>query len=279
VYEALSSKNWGASSTLLNEIATESYDYEKFGTIMTIVWNSLDVDGHSWKQIFKALTLIEFLIKNGSERVIDASRDRLYKIRSLEVFNFYEGNVDKGSGVREKSKQIIELLQSNDMIRSEREKARTLRNKFVGISNDGRGSGFSGSGGNYSAGSGSYNDSRDNYSSGRYGGGSSRYTDEEPSNHNSSSNRKETTEEEEENIEIKSKPSKVVNNPTPAPSTSGTKMKVSMKKLEPKKSEESNLKSVKTVTPVKQPEVDLFSFEPDPQTVSSTKSSSSSAAA
>jgi hypothetical protein len=56
-------------------------------------------------------------------------------------------------------------------------------------------------------------------------------------------------------------------------------MKVSMKKLEPKKSEESNLKSVKTVTSVKQPEVDLFSFESDPQTVSSTKSSSSSAAA
>lgn len=26
VYEALSSKNWGASTTLLNEIATDSYD-------------------------------------------------------------------------------------------------------------------------------------------------------------------------------------------------------------------------------------------------------------
>lgn len=41
---------------------------------------------------------------------------------------------------------IVELLNNNDMIRSEREKARTLRNKFVGISNDGgRNSGFGGS--------------------------------------------------------------------------------------------------------------------------------------
>lgn len=96
----------------------------------------------------------------------------MYKIRTLEHFNCYEGGVDKGSGVREKSKQVVELLGSNEAIRSEREKARGLRNKFVGISNDGRNSGFGGGGsysggggGGYSGGGGGY-DSRDNYSSG-----------------------------------------------------------------------------------------------------------------
>ncbi len=77
------------------------------------------------------------MIKNGSERVIEMSRDRTHKIRSLEDFSCFEGNVDKGSGVREKAKQILELLGSNEMLRSEREKARQLKNKFIGISNGG----------------------------------------------------------------------------------------------------------------------------------------------
>jgi hypothetical protein len=109
------------------------------------------------------LTLIEFLVKNGSERVIEACRDKQYKIRSLENFNFYEGTVDRGSGVREKSKQIVELLGSNEMIREEREKSKKLRDKFVGIGNDGsRGSTGGGGGGNsYSGGGGNYGNSSD----------------------------------------------------------------------------------------------------------------------
>lgn len=103
----------------------------------------------------QALTLIEFLLKNGSERVIEACRDKIYKIRSLENFNFYEGTLDRGSGVREKSKQIVELLGSNEMIRTEREKASSLRDKFVGIGNDGsRGSTGSTSTGSHYSGSG-----------------------------------------------------------------------------------------------------------------------------
>ena len=120
----------------------------------------------------QTLTLIEFLVKNGSERTVDAAKDHIYKIRNLESFSFYEGNIDKGSGVREKSKQLIELLQSNEMIREERDKARSLRNKFVGISNNG-------GGGSYSSGGGGSYDSRDNYSTGRYNDSYS------SSNHNS----------------------------------------------------------------------------------------------
>jgi epsin len=29
MHEALSNKNWGASSTLMNQIASDTYDYEK----------------------------------------------------------------------------------------------------------------------------------------------------------------------------------------------------------------------------------------------------------
>jgi epsin len=84
----------------------------------------------------QSLTLIEFLIKNGAERFIESARDKLHAIRRLEDYNFYEGSVDKGTGIREKAKQVVEILNSNELIRSEREKARALRNKFGGVSSN-----------------------------------------------------------------------------------------------------------------------------------------------
>ena len=39
--------------------------------------------------------------------------------------------------VREKAKQIIELLNDNERIRDEREKARRLRDKYVGVGSEG----------------------------------------------------------------------------------------------------------------------------------------------
>ena len=158
----------------MNEIASETNDYEKYNIIMPILWATFeDTSGRGWKQMFKVLTLLEFLIKNGSERVIDACRDKIYKLRQLENFNYYEGSVDKGQGVREKAKQVVELLGDNGLIRSEREKARALRNKFVGISNDGGGYGgsYGGSSGSYGGSSGSYGGS----SGSSYGGSSSQY--------------------------------------------------------------------------------------------------------
>lgn len=210
VFEALSSKNWGASTTLMNDIASDTTDYEKFSIVMKTIWSTLDVSGKSWKQIFKALTLVEFLVKNGAERVIEEARDHTHVIRPLQDFNYYEGNVDKGSGVREKAKQLLELLSSNESIRTERDKAKRLKDKFIGISNSGGigggvGSTDSYSGGGYSSGglpsSSKYSSGgigSDSYSSGgignsnyngsrsdtRYGGGShdssrpGRYSDE-----------------------------------------------------------------------------------------------------
>lgn len=158
---------------------------------MKTLWGLLENPGTSWKQLFKvthlfvvlflcfmqSLSLLEFLIKNGAERVIEEARDHMRLIRSLQDYNYYEGNADKGSGVREKSKQLIDLLGNNEYIREEREKARRLREKFVGISSDtaGYGGGYGGSGGggyggsSYSSGGGGYGNSGIGSGSG-YGG-------------------------------------------------------------------------------------------------------------
>jgi len=133
IYEVLSHKNWGSSSTQMNEIASDSFDYDKFSVIAKLIWEALENQRPAaWRVVFKGLTLLEHLIKNGSERCVDDGRNHSHVLRSLYNFNYYEGTVDRGVGVREKAKQLVELLGDDERIREERTKAKQLREKFGG---------------------------------------------------------------------------------------------------------------------------------------------------
>jgi len=148
VYEVLSHKNWGASSTLMNEIAQDTFDYERFLIVTKLMWEAIETPRPSaWRVIFKGLTLLEHLVKNGSERCVDDARNHSHLLRSMDRFNYYEGTVDRGQGVREKAKQITDILGDDERIREERTKARQLREKFAGRSMTNSSSGVGGGGG------------------------------------------------------------------------------------------------------------------------------------
>ncbi len=48
--------------------------------------------------IAKALQLLEYLIKNGSERVVDNARDHIYELKALKSF-FYVDEKGKDQGI------------------------------------------------------------------------------------------------------------------------------------------------------------------------------------
>ncbi|MCJ1293132.1 Epsin-3, clathrin recruitment and traffic between the Golgi and endosome [Xylographa carneopallida] len=124
-----------------------------------------------WRQIYKGLQLLEFLIKNGSERVIDDARGHLSLIKMLRQFQFIDQNgKDQGLNVRNRSKELAELLGDVDRIRAERKKARGNRNKFGGVEGGGGMSGGMSSGSRY-GGFGSDDASYGGYSGGTYGDG------------------------------------------------------------------------------------------------------------
>lgn len=78
--------------------------------------------------------MLEFLIKNGSERVIDDVRSHLSLIKMLRQFHYIDQNgKDQGINVRNRSKELTELLSDVDRIRSERKKARQNKNKYSGV--------------------------------------------------------------------------------------------------------------------------------------------------
>jgi epsin len=149
VYEVLSHKNWGSSSSLMHEVARDTFEMERFHVVTRLMWEGMENQRPAaWRIVFKALTLLEFLIKNGAERCIDDARNHGHVLRSMGQFNYYEGTIDRGLGVREKTKQILEILGDDERIREERQKARTLREKFgTGASTSSGGGGGGGGGG------------------------------------------------------------------------------------------------------------------------------------
>lgn len=120
--------------------------------------------------VTQALQLLEFLIKNGSERVIDDARSHVSLLKMLRQFHFIDANgKDQGINVRNRAKELAELLSDVDRIRAERKKARANRNKFGGVEG-GMGGGFSGGGSRY-GGFGSEEAGYGGYSGGVYGDG------------------------------------------------------------------------------------------------------------
>merc|ERR1740117_1875762 len=78
--ECLSNKNWGASSTILSAVAQATYRHQDYATVMEAVWTALAASPFKWRLVFKGLTLLEYLVKNGTERCIDDIRDHMFQI-------------------------------------------------------------------------------------------------------------------------------------------------------------------------------------------------------
>ncbi|CAE6464804.1 unnamed protein product [Rhizoctonia solani] len=180
VREATNDDPWGASSTLMQEIAQGTFNFQHFNEIMPCIYSRfMEKEASQWRQIYKALQLLEYLIKHGSERVIDDARSHISMIKMLRNFHYIDDKAkDQGINVRNRAKEIAELLSDVERIRLERRKAKTNRNKYTGTGNDGLS--FSSGGGRYggfgseSLGGGGGGSSYDReYGSG--GGGSSSY--------------------------------------------------------------------------------------------------------
>ncbi|KAI6251493.1 hypothetical protein HI914_00132 [Erysiphe necator] len=135
VREATNNEPWGASSSMMQDIANGTYNYQNLNEIMPIIYKRFtEKAADEWRQIYKALQLLEFLIKNGSERVIDDARSHLTLLKMLRQFHYIDQNgKDQGLNVRNRAKELTELLSDVDRIRAERKKARSTKSKYTGM--------------------------------------------------------------------------------------------------------------------------------------------------
>ncbi|XP_017131397.1 clathrin interactor 1 isoform X2 [Drosophila elegans] len=169
VREATNDDPWGPTGPLMQELAYSTFSYETFPEVMSMLWKRMLQDNKTnWRRTYKSLLLLNYLVRNGSERVVTSSREHIYDLRSLENYTFTdEGGKDQGINVRHKVRELIDFIQDDDRLREERKKAKKNKDKYIGMSSDAMGmrsggySGYSGGGGS----GGGYNDGGDYRSS------------------------------------------------------------------------------------------------------------------
>eukprot|EP00826_Nyctotherus_ovalis_P059686 TRINITY_DN8323_c0_g1_i1.p1 TRINITY_DN8323_c0_g1~~TRINITY_DN8323_c0_g1_i1.p1 ORF type:complete len:261 (+),score=72.90 TRINITY_DN8323_c0_g1_i1:341-1123(+) len=117
---------------------------------MSFIWERLKLGPEDWQKIYKSLFLLEIILKAGDPRCISSIRGNIYKIKSLQTFSL-KLNSEKGSGIREKSKSICELIDNPEYLEEERAKTKEIRSKlseasggskYGGISSSDYGHGF-----------------------------------------------------------------------------------------------------------------------------------------
>jgi len=176
VREATNDDPWGPSGQQMQEIAACTFTYEAFPEVMGMLWKRMlhDNNKQNWRRIYKSLLLLDYLIKNGSERVVTSAREHIYDLRSLENFTFVDENgKDQGINIRHKVGDMLEFVQDDDRLREERKKAKKNKDKYVGMSSDSS-MGFKsgGSGGSWDSGWKSFDSKTSSSTGGRWGGGS-----------------------------------------------------------------------------------------------------------
>ncbi|KAL5703049.1 hypothetical protein ACHQM5_028191 [Ranunculus cassubicifolius] len=131
VLDATSNEPWGPHGSHLADIAQATRNYHEYQMIMSVLWKRINDTGKNWRHVYKALTVLEYLVANGSERVIDEIKEHAYQISTLSDFQYVDHNGrDQGNNVRKKSQSLVVLVNDKERIMEVRQKASANREKF-----------------------------------------------------------------------------------------------------------------------------------------------------
>ncbi|KAL1452884.1 hypothetical protein WDU94_007070 [Cyamophila willieti] len=140
VREATSNDPWGPSSSLMSDIADLTYNVVAFTEIMQMIWKRLNDSGKNWRHVYKALSLLEYLIKTGSDKVASQCKENIFVIQTLRDFQYLEDGKDQGFNVREKAKTLVTLLEDEERLKNERARQLKARERFQRSTSSGFGS-------------------------------------------------------------------------------------------------------------------------------------------
>lgn len=131
VLDATSNEPWGPHGSLLADIAQATRNPHEYQMIMAVVWKRINDTGKNWRHVYKALTVLDYLVAHGSERVIDEIKEHAYQISTLSDFQYIDSSGrDQGNNVRKKSQSLVVLVNDKERISEVRQKAAANRDKF-----------------------------------------------------------------------------------------------------------------------------------------------------
>lgn len=134
IREATSNEPYGASMTLMDEIANDTFKVETYNLVLTMLLKRL-TDYQHLNHVHKALNLTEYLLKHGDLRFLEDMKTRKLIFKRLKRYKFYKNEHEIGECVRTKARIVYDLLGS-DELEDIRAKASRTKMKIKGVSNE-----------------------------------------------------------------------------------------------------------------------------------------------
>ncbi|KAK8960856.1 Clathrin interactor EPSIN 2 [Platanthera guangdongensis] len=131
ILDATSNELWGPHGSLLADIAQATRNYQEYQIIMHVIWKRLNDTGKNWRHVYKSLTVLEYLVGHGAERVVDEIKEHAYQISTLSDFQYIDSSgKDQGNNVRRKSQALVSLVNDKERIQEIRQKALANKDKY-----------------------------------------------------------------------------------------------------------------------------------------------------
>ncbi|KAI5055745.1 hypothetical protein GOP47_0029266 [Adiantum capillus-veneris] len=148
VLDATCNEPWGPHGSALAEIARASRNHDDYVVIMACLWKRLASRGKNWRHVYKALTVLEYLVANGSEQILIDVWEHMDELQALSTdFEYIEPppphEKDQGLNVRKKAEMLVALLHDKNRVAELRHKAAANRHKYYGIASSSLSSCFS----------------------------------------------------------------------------------------------------------------------------------------
>lgn len=133
--EATNADPWGPETRTMALLSNAAFDLEEYQRIVQILHDRLEPNAKgSWRQLYKVLTLLEYLITHGPRSLSNEFRDDIFCIEELCQYNFIDQQgIDRGLSVRKKADRVLELLSKADLWNEERNHAQRISHSIHGF--------------------------------------------------------------------------------------------------------------------------------------------------
>ncbi|XP_010265044.1 PREDICTED: epsin-3 [Nelumbo nucifera] len=135
--EATNNDPWGPDARTMTRIAQASYDIDDYWRIVDVLHRRFyAIDQKLWRQSYKSLILLEFLLTHGPEDFVEEFQCATEVIEELGTFKYVdERGFDWGINMQKKSERILELLGGGEALKEARHKALKITKEIKGFGN------------------------------------------------------------------------------------------------------------------------------------------------
>ncbi|GKT32534.1 hypothetical protein ADUPG1_006669 [Aduncisulcus paluster] len=128
-------ETWGPSPEKMQVLVdmADRKSFEGTGVLQCCFERMRDATGKKWKQSYKCMMIIEYLLLHASESTVAEIKRGSFHLRTQLDFRYKdEEGQDKGQNVRIRAEKILKLIEDPETLKADRAEARYIRDKVRG---------------------------------------------------------------------------------------------------------------------------------------------------